>query len=92
MRATREIIREEISVLVHLNDAGTAGRELKPLCLQLIDRVARWAADVHREIPDNVLVHLTSAMRAAGREDVAGVIVAVETAVTQIGKIRAATT
>lgn len=82
MSQPREIIREELVVLARMYGDGRTGRDLKPLCLALIDRVAGWATERHGEIPADVLAKLAAAMGAAGREDVAGVIAGVEQALT----------
>lgn len=86
MRPTREVIREEISALVHLQESGASAAEVHASCLQLIDRVAAWATEAHRQVSPEVLTHLATAMRAAGRKDVAGVIVAVENATALVGR------
>lgn len=81
MRPAREIIREHISALVYLQESGASAPEVHASCLQLIDRVAAWATEAHRQVPPEVLAHLGAAMRAAGRDDIAEVISRVEDAV-----------
>jgi hypothetical protein len=85
----RHIIREELVVLTRMYTDGRAGRDLKPLCLALIDRVAGWATERHGEIPADVLAKLVAAMIAAGKEDVVGVVAEVEQALTLAAKVAA---
>jgi hypothetical protein len=71
-----QAVREELRALARMYGAGHG--DFKPLSLAVIDRAAACATFLHGEIPADVLGHLTRAMHAAGREDVAGVVEEVE--------------
>ena len=79
----RADIRDQLLLLTrrHLDNPS---RDLKPVCLILIDQVATYANARHGRLPDPIAPHLAAAMHRAIRADVAGVIAAIEEALVLI--------
>ena len=73
------------AILDALTEQGVQCRhDLKPLCLVVIDRVARLASETRGEVPDDVLAKLKVAMYAVASEDVGKVIAEVEEALALV--------